>query len=97
MKFMQAVISRYIKSGTQFSKYATTASVLNTLTWSTPSLEDYQILARCRNVVLIILMKCLPDPIYTCMCVYIYIIIGVLILNAARVSMQPGLLSMAMP
>lgn len=42
----QAVILKYIDNGKRFSKHAATASVLNTLTWPTPSLNDYQILAR---------------------------------------------------
>lgn len=42
----QAVISKYIQSTSRFSKYAAIASVLSSLTWPTPSVHDYKVLAR---------------------------------------------------
>lgn len=42
----QAVIGKYTHHAEQSAKHAATASVLNSLTWQTPSLSDYQILAR---------------------------------------------------
>ncbi|KAL2635250.1 hypothetical protein R1flu_006729 [Riccia fluitans] len=42
----QSVIRKYTTAATQYNRHAATASVLNTLTWPTPSFADYQQLAR---------------------------------------------------
>ncbi|KAL3692380.1 hypothetical protein R1sor_006031 [Riccia sorocarpa] len=42
----QKVIRKYTTAGAQYKRHAATASVLNTLTWPTPSFVDYQQLAR---------------------------------------------------
>ncbi|KAG0626980.1 hypothetical protein M758_2G165500 [Ceratodon purpureus] len=42
----QEIIKRYTSRSGSISKYAATASVLNSLTWPTPHLSDYQTLAK---------------------------------------------------
>jgi hypothetical protein len=43
---LQEIIKKYTSKSAPLAKYATCASVLNSLTWPTPQLSDYQALAK---------------------------------------------------
>jgi hypothetical protein len=43
---LQEIIHKYTSNSTPLAKHAAAASILNSLTWPTPQLTDYQTLAK---------------------------------------------------
>jgi hypothetical protein len=58
-KEAQEVITKYTQEGPELlARYAALSSVLGVQPWATPAIEDYQLLAKARGILLLVAQAC---------------------------------------